>query len=158
MWHFPCSFQATEVNVDTRTVTDLHRRTTRNETIPRWNRAARATLGMITFGLILLFAVGAATMIALSNPAELSSPGLGPMHYVLFVATFAQFLLMMFYLSFAAQNPRTDVRGLWMLGIIALPFAIMPVYWWTHIWNAPYVADPDHDYNVPGGEMTAQAD
>lgn len=144
--------------METRTVIDRHPRTTRNESIPRWSRGARATLGIITFALIAAFAVVGLGLL-FGAPAG-SAPAIGsePLHVVLFAATFGMFLLIMFYLSFAAQNPRTDSRGAWMLSMIALPFAALPLYWWVHVWKAPFVGDPHHDYNVPGGQLTPQAD
>ena len=51
-----------------------------------------------------------------------------------------------------------DSRLAWMISMIALPFAALPVYWWVHVWKAPYVADPHHDYNVPGGQLTPQTE
>jgi hypothetical protein len=65
------------------------------------------------------------------------------------------FLLTAFYVSFAAQNPRTDRRGTWIAGIVLLPWAAQPLYWWVHVWGAPYAADPTQDYNVPGGQADA---
>lgn len=83
---------------------------------------------------------------------------LGLAHYALFVATFMQYLVCLFFISFAAQNPRTERRWLWVVGMVLMPWGILPVYWWAHVWNAPYVGDPDRDYNVPGGQLTPQAD
>lgn len=144
--------------METRTVIDTHSRTTRNESVTRWSRGARAMLGAITFVLIAAFATVAASMLVGADPSSMPVAGMRPLHVVLFTATFAQFLLITFYLSFAAQNPRTDNRGAWMAWMILLPFAALPVYWWVHVWNAPFVGDPHHDYNVPGGQMTPQAD
>lgn len=147
--------------METRTVTQQKpMRTTRNESIPRWSRRARLFLGIMTFVLIAVF--GFAAVSAMTAPTATASPVVeqpfGPLQFLLVLATFMQFLLMLFYLSFAAQNPRLQARGVWMVAIVLLPWAILPVYWFQHIWSAPYVADPDSDYNVPGGEMTPQAD
>jgi hypothetical protein len=146
------------VELVVRNIVGQHVRTTRNETIPRWSRAARLTLGVITFVLIGLFATAA--IASLFTPAYPTMPrsGAGPVTFVLFLATFAQFLLMMFYVSFAAQNPRAENRAAWIASMIVLPFAMMPIYWWVHVWNAPYVADPERDYNVPGGQLEPGTD
>lgn len=147
--------------METRTVTHQKpMRTTRNESIPRWSRRARLFLGIMTFVLIGVFAFAAvsAMLLPLETAAPLAEQPFGPLHFLLVLATFMQFLLMLFYLSFAAQNPRLSSRGLWMVAIVFLPWAILPVYWFQHIWSAPYVADPESDYNVPGGEMTPHAD
>lgn len=142
--------------METRTVVPHagHPRTTRNETITRWSRSARLMLGAIMVGVIVVFAFAALTALTARTPTE----ELTFVHWALFVATFMQYLLSLFFISFAAQNPRVDRRGLWIVGIVLVPWGILPVYWWAHIWNAPYVGDPDHDYNVPGGQLTPQGD
>ena len=145
--------------MDTRTITDPHPRTTRNESITRWSRRARLTLGVITFSLVAFFAAAAVALVVVWTPAvHTVSPAASMLSVMLYIATIALFLLMLFYLSFAAQNPRSENRGLWITGMVLLPWGILPVYWWAHVWNAPYVSDPDHDYNVPGGQLTPQAD
>lgn len=146
------------MELETRTVHDEHPRTTRNETVTRWSSTARITLGVITF---LLIAIVAATgLVALLTPTAVASPPrvLGPLHYGLFIGFFTQFLLIAIYVSFAAQNPRTDVRFAWIASMILMPWAALPIYWWVHIWKAPSVSDPSHDYNVPGGALTPHAD
>ncbi|MDQ3030988.1 MAG: hypothetical protein M3Y87_01105 [Myxococcota bacterium] len=146
--------------MDTRTVdsTQNHPRITRNETIPRWSRRARLFLGVMTFALIGVFAFAAITTLAMPTPIEPVGDGFGAIQFVLVLATFMQFLLMLFYISFAWQNPRLGSRGAWIVAIVLLPWAILPIYWYQHIWTAPYIGDPGRDYNVPGGQMTPQAD
>lgn len=147
--------------METRTVQHTtHPRTTRNESITRWSRRARLFLGGATFVIIATFLVAALTTLTgvFDSPATLDAPEIGPLQIVLVLAIFTQFLLMLFYISFAAQNPRTDARGAWIAGIVLMPWAILPVYWWAHVWSAPYVSDPRRDYNVPGGQMTPLAD
>lgn len=144
--------------METRTVIETHPRTTRNETIPRWSQGARITLGVITFLLIAIFVVVAASALLAPPPALLGRPGVGTLQFLLFPVAFAEFLLIAFYLSFAAQNPRTDNRLGWMLSMIVLPFAALPVYWWVHVWKAPYVGDRRDDHNVPGGQLSPQTD
>lgn len=142
--------------METRTVVHhvAHPRTTRNESIPRWSRSARITIGLIMASVIVVFVTAVLGTIGDETPtARLSFA-----HYALFVATFMQYLLSLFFISFAAQNPRTDRRWLWIVGMVLVPWGILPVYWWVHVWNAPYVGDPDRDYNVPGGQLTPQAD
>jgi hypothetical protein len=132
--------------------------TTRNESVTRWSRRARGALGFITFALIGIF--GGAGVHALLTPAvqphQLGSAG--EIQFALLFATFLQFLLTLFYVSFAAQNPRSDARWGWIAGMVLLPFAVMPVYWWVHIWNAPFIGNPKKDHAVPGGEITPDAD
>ena len=142
--------------METRTVVHhvSHTRTTRNESITRWSRSARIVLGVIMVGVIVAFTVAAVTAMTMSTPVQRLSFA----HYALFVATFMQYLLSLFFISFAAQNPRTERRWLWIVGMVLMPWGVLPVYWWAHVWNAPYVGDPDHDYNVPGGQLTPQAD
>lgn len=144
--------------MDTRTVIDTHPRTTRNESITRWSQGARITLGAITFLLIALFAFAAVMTLLTPETMPMERQGVGPVHFLVFAGVFAQFLLILFYVSFAWQNPRTDNHVPWIVGMVVLPFATLPVYWWVHVWKAPYVADPHHDYNVPGGQLTPQAD
>lgn len=142
--------------METRTVVHHvpHPRTTRNESITRWSRTARITLGVIMAVVIVGFVVSVLTAAATTAPpARLTAA-----HYVLFVGTFMQYLLCLFFISFAAQNPRTERRWLWIVGIVLVPWGVLPIYFWAHIWNAPYVGDPDRDYNVPGGQLTPQAD
>ncbi|AKF10738.1 hypothetical protein DB32_007887 [Sandaracinus amylolyticus] len=140
--------------METRTVPAHTPRTTRNESITRWSRSARMVLGIVLAVVIVTFAVSAIASFAVPTPPERVSL----IHWSLFVATFMQYLLCLFFISFAAQNPRSDNRGLWIAGMVLLPWGILPVYWWAHVWNAPYVSDPSHDYNVPGGQLTPQAD
>jgi FtsH-binding integral membrane protein len=141
--------------LETRTVhTATRPRTTRNESIPRWSRSSRLTLGVLTLAIIVTFAGAALVAVAAETPATTVNTE----HWVLFAATFMQYLLCLFYISFAAQNPRSAVRGWWIVGMVVLPWGVLPVYWWAHVWNAPYVSDPEHDYNVPGGQLTPHTD
>lgn len=146
--------------MDTRTVThhDRSARITRNETVPRWSRRARLFLGVVTFAVIAMFAVGAISAMTTPTAPAPMIDALGPLQFLLVLATFAQFLLMLFYISFAWQNPRLAAREAWIVAIVLLPWAMLPIYWCQHIWKAPYVASPEHDYNVPGGALTPRAD
>lgn len=146
--------------VETRTVPgESLGRTTRNESIPRWSRRARLFLGLVTFVLIFVFAFAAiASMLAAEPGATLDSIDRQPFQVLLVLAIFMQFLLLLFYISFASQNPRLPARGAWMFAMVFMPWAILPVYWYLHIWRAPYVGSPRRDYNVPGGQLTPQAD
>lgn len=142
--------------METRTVVHhvAHPRTTRNESITRWSRSARITIGLIMAVVIAVFVMSVLATVGDTTPTTRLSFA----HYALFVGTFMQYLLCLFFISFAAQNPRTERRWLWIMGMVLVPWGILPVYWWVHVWNAPYVGDPDRDYNVPGGQLTPQAD
>ncbi len=146
--------------METRTVTGQPLgQTTRNESIPRWSRRARLFLGVLTFVLIGVFASAAFAAAFTAGPAAGFDAGdYSPFQVVLVLAIFMQFILMLFYISFAAQNPRLSARGTWVFAMIFMPWAILPIYWYLHIWHAPYVANPRHDYNVPGGQRTSRAD
>jgi hypothetical protein len=113
----------------------------------------------LTFVLIGVFAFAAIAAVVATGPAAALNAGdYSPFQVVLALAIFMQFLLLLFYISFAAQNPRLPARGAWMFAMVFMPWAILPIYWYLHVWRAPYVANPRRDYNVPGGQLTARAD
>ena len=134
--------------METRTVIDTHPRTTRNESITRWSQGARITLGAITFLLIALFAFAAVMTLLTPETMPMERQGIGPTHFLVFAGVFAEFLLILFYVSFAWQNPRTDNHVPWIVGMVVLPFATLPVYWWVHVWKAPYVAEYDEKFET----------
>ena len=48
------------------------------------------------------------------------------------------------------QNLRIDgQRPLWIAGLLLAAPITLPLYWWKHIWNAPFVGDHAVDDEVP---------
>jgi hypothetical protein len=121
--------------------TDL--RVTRTEAIPRWSMGSRLALGVWTFSMPLA-ALVVATYALVVAPAV--PPALFAGVYYLITC---HFILTLFYLSFAAQNPRIGNKVTWMISLVlAGPVSIL-VYWVMHVWNAPKVGQDDIDSVIP---------
>ncbi|WP_053236457.1 hypothetical protein [Sandaracinus amylolyticus] len=131
----------------------------RDESIPRWSRRARMTLGVITLGSVAIFVITALAevlvMILAPNVAR-ERPG-QTLHFVLLFAAIADYMLSLFYIWFAAQNPRIDHRVAWIAGFILAPWVAQPMYWYAHVLNAPYVGDPTRDHPVPASTASTPA-
>ncbi|UJR87135.1 hypothetical protein [Sandaracinus amylolyticus] len=131
----------------------------REETIPRWSRRARLTLGVLTLGSVGLFALTAlaVTLLMVLSPDITRERTYAPLHFVLIFAAIADYMLTLFYIWFASQNPRITHRAAWIVGMIVAPWVTQPMYWYAHVLNAPYVGDPTRDHPVPGRTAGAPA-
>lgn len=133
------------MNLDIVQGSTQNRNVAHGETIPRWSRASRLALGGWTFSMPLAAVVIAAWAVA--TEPDVPSALFGAT-YGLFVM---HFILLLFYVSFAAQNPRLGRARLpWLLSLLfAGPVAIL-AYWVIHVWNAPSVGRSDVDHETPG--------
>jgi hypothetical protein len=112
------------------------------ETIPHWRRGARLALGFWTFSMPVIAAgLGVASMlVSVEVP-----PGLLAAVYGFLVA---HFIIAMFYVAFAGQNPRLRSPAAWQLAIVLAGPVTILVYWIVHVWFAPY-ADDDAVSDAP---------
>jgi hypothetical protein len=124
-------------------------RVTRTEAIPRWSMGSRLALGAWTFSMpfaALMLAVAALVMQENVPPAFFAG---------LFYLIVCHFILTVFYLSFASQNPRLDNKIPWMIALVlAGPVSIL-VYWVMHVWHAPKVGQNDVDSVIPQHRVRA---
>lgn len=134
-------------------------RVRRDETIPRWGRNARVALGVLTLISTAVFTLGALAVIVsiLVAPDVARTRPDTPLHFVLLFAAIADYLLTLFYIWFASQNPRLASRALWIAGMVLVPWLVQPMYWYAHVLNAPYVGDPSRDLGVPGRAASSPA-
>jgi hypothetical protein len=130
------------------TVPGVHERNRigHSETIPRWGVGARAALGLLSFIALLI-------PVVLLSVALLTPPG-HDIDTTLLGGAFGMFifhgLLVLFFVSFVVQNPRIEEeRILWVLGLLVAAPLMLPIYWWKHIWKAPFVAGGRRDHEVP---------
>ena len=144
------------------TVTVPARSTTRvgrDETIPRWSHGARMALGVLTLGSVAVFVLTAlaVTLVMILSPDIARERPHVPLSFVLIFAAIADYMLSLFYIWFASQNPRIDARGAWIAAMILVPWVAQPIYWYAHVLHAPYVGDPTRDLSVPGPDASSLA-
>jgi hypothetical protein len=57
--------------------------------------------------------------------------------------------------AFVMQNPRIEgLRTIWLFGLVLAPPLTIPMYWWAHVWNAPYIGDREEDDHDTGTRQT----
>ena len=117
-----------------------------SETIPRWGVGARVALGVLSLIALIIPLV----LLAVA----LLTPGSDAVDTQLLGGSFGMFifhgLLVLFFVSFVIQNPRIEQeRALWIAGLLFAAPLTLPIYWWKHIWKAPFVGRHHHDYEVP---------
>ncbi|MFW5876138.1 MAG: hypothetical protein ACOCXM_05335 [Myxococcota bacterium] len=101
-----------------------------------WSKGDRLWLGVFT---LLPVAVGVAIPIRALLQAEPLFGGTG--FCVLCLAhPLMVFMLLMAYAPAAFNNHRISQGGriLWLLGFVVLGVVTLPVYWYLHVWRAPY--------------------
>ncbi len=112
------------------------------ETIPHWGTGARAALGVLA-------AASLASPFVLSWLAAWMSvdPRIGSaLAFAAYAALVFNALLTIVFSSFVMANPRIyGLRTFWLIGLIAAPPLTLPIYWWTHVWNAPFVGERQED-------------
>ena len=105
-----------------------------------WTRSDRRWIGLFTLLPVL---VGVAAVIrVLLDPAGLLGGGEGPC--VLCLAhPLMVFMLLLLYAPAVFNNPRLSppLRRLWLVGFVVAGIVTLPVYWYRHIWSAPYQPD-----------------
>jgi len=118
------------------------------EAIPHWGMGARAALGVLAS-----MALGSPFALLSLAAWTVAEPKIGS---VLALASYATLifyaLLTVVFASFVIDNPRIyGLRTIWLIGLITAPPLTLPIYWWTHVWNAPYLGERRED-DGPGKE------
>ena len=137
------------MNVIEQTVPENDLRVTRTEAIPRWSMGSRLALGAWTFSMPFAALGLAVAALALQNDVP-------PAFFAgVFYLIVCHFILTVFYLSFASQNPRLENKTGWMVALVlAGPVSIL-VYWVMHVWHAPKVGQNDVDSVIPQHRVRA---
>lgn len=107
-----------------------------------WTRGERRWIGLFT---LLPVIVGIAMVIRiLMDPAGMLGAGEGACLLCL-AHPLMIFMLLMVYAPAAFNNPAltTTMRRLWVVGFVLVGIVTLPMYWYRHVWLAPYRPDDE---------------
>jgi hypothetical protein len=136
------------MHVDVVTVHRSDKRIGAGETIPRWSTSSRLALGAMTFAMPVIATVLATW--SLAYPVDPPPVLLG----AVFGFMITHCLVTLFYVAFAAQNPRLRSHLRWQLALVLAGPITIPAYWLIHVWGAPRISSGGLDADVPDVEMS----